>query len=83
MNRKNLLTTVACVALVGALAIPAAAAHGGRHHARRAAVNYPTCAVSECTLTYRHDHDGVTYCGHTAGDGHDWCAEGYGRGRCH
>ena len=83
--KRILATSAACALLVGVLAIPASA-HGG-HHGRRASgtTAYPVCTVADCTLGYRHDHDGVTYCGHSATDGHTWCANGTGtgHGRCH
>ena len=86
--KKILATTAACALLVGTLAIPASA-HGGGHHGRRASgpTTYPVCTVADCTLSYSHAHDGVTYCGHNSADGHTWCANGTGNGngcgRCH
>lgn len=85
--KKILAASAACALLVGALAIPASA-HGGCH-GRRANTSttttaYPVCTVADCALNYRHEHDGVTYCGHTYGDGHTQCAAGtgLGHGRC-
>lgn len=81
--KKLLATTAACAVLAGVLAVPAMA-HGGGHHGRRAAsTTYTTCAVENCTLNYRHDHNGVTYYGHSASDGHSWCANAEGYGYCH
>lgn len=83
--KKILATTAACALLVGALAIPASA-HGGGHHGRRASntTTYAACTVADCTLTYNHAHDGVTYHGHSTADGHTWCANGTGHnGYCH
>lgn len=86
--KKILATTAACALLVGTLAIPASAHGGGGHHGRRASgtTTYAACTVADCTLSYNHSHDGVTYHGHSAADGHTWCANGAGHshnGYCH
>lgn len=69
MKRKAKLATCAvCILLTGVLAVPAMA--HGHHGGCSGSVSYPQCQEEACQLTYRHDHDGVTYCGHTRGDGH-------------
>lgn len=66
--KSKLAVCAACVVLAGVLTVPALA-HG--HHGRaRSNYVYPQCQVEDCQLTYRHDHDGETYCGHSRGDGH-------------
>lgn len=30
------------------------------------------CSVQGCDITTNHDHDGISYCGHYYGDGHDY-----------
>ena len=66
---------VGALCAVAALLTVSVFAHGGGHHGghhsgqsvRQAAVS--VCPVEDCTLTGRHTHDGVTYCGydHAAG----------------
>lgn len=78
---KVFAATAACALLVGTLTVPAMA-HGGHGHRRASGTTaYPVCTVSDCTLGYRHDHDGETYCGHNSADGHTQCAAGTGTGR--
>ena len=57
--KRILLSALTAVCAVSLLA-PTVFAHGGCHGARRTA---QPCAVEDCTLTGRHVHDGVTYCG--------------------
>lgn len=83
---KKICTLGAVLALT-ALVPATALAHG--HHGRRQATQtttYAVCNVEDCTYTGQHEHDGVTYCAHYAGDGHTYHNSngcGGGRGHCH
>lgn len=37
-----------------------------------AATTYPICTVDGCNKTANHKHSGITYCGHSLNDGHDY-----------
>ena len=67
MKKKLLAACALCVVLACLLTVPAMA-HGHGSHGHTAA--YPQCPVEDCQLTYRHSHDGVTYCAHARDDGH-------------
>lgn len=69
MRRSGKLTVCAIGVLMTAALVVPAMAHGHHgHHSQTA--SYPQCQEETCQLTYQHCHDGVTYCGHTRGDGH-------------
>ncbi len=73
MSLKKLLVSALCAACAVSLMIPVAFAHGGHGRAARGwqsgTSRYAVCPVEDCTLTGRHVHNGVTYCGanHAAG----------------
>lgn len=69
--KKGILVLVAALA-VGQTSMTAMAhGHGGGHHRSKVTV-YSQCNVDECNAAKIHLHDGVYYCGHSLGDGHDY-----------
>lgn len=80
------ICTLAVVLGVVMLLPATALAHGhGRRHAAQSQT-YAVCPVEDCAYVDQHQHDGVTYCAHYAGDGHAYhntanrCG---GHGGCH
>ncbi len=75
MSLKKLLVSALCALCAVSLMIPVAFAHGGHGRAARnwqaGTSRYAACPVEDCTLTGRHVHDGVTYCGFHHANG--WC----------
>lgn len=75
MSLKKLLVSALCAACAVSLMIPVAFAHGGHGRAARGwqsgTSRYAVCPVEDCTLTGRHVHNGVTYCGFHHANG--WC----------
>ena len=77
MRKLNRLTAGAVCAVLAALLIVPASAHGHHggwgHHSRRTVQSVQTtitvCPYGDCTIAGRHAHSGVTYCGydHTTG----------------
>lgn len=73
MKRINRLTLgLLCAVLAAALIVPVSAhgCHGGRGRGHHGGYNRPVqttvtvCPYDDCTLTGRHTHDGVIYCGY-------------------
>lgn len=81
MKMKKLFAAAAAsVLMMSILVVPAYAhgGHGGGHgnghghgncaNASYSSTNYQVCNVKDCTQSGRHEHDGVTYCGHDNGN---------------
>lgn len=62
--KKRLMAGVLCVVMASLLAVPASAHHGGRHHCK-SQTSVAVCPYDNCTLSGRHRHNGVTYCGYS------------------
>lgn len=81
MKRKRIAGLIALTAaLTLCMPVTASAHHGGGHHgcgsrtrtAAAAATSY--CPVEDCSVAGIHEHNGVSYYAHCAGDGHDYHA---------
>lgn len=92
MKKPNRLTLwLLCAVLAAALIVPVSAygCHGGRDcrsgFRQQAQTAVTVCPYDDCTLTGRHTHDGVIYCGycHDSGVCDGSCRAGgcYGCGR--
>lgn len=68
--KGRLLASALCVMLAAAMIVPAAAhgCHGGRSRhggfRQKVQTTVTVCPYDDCTLTGRHTHDGVIYCGY-------------------
>lgn len=60
---KRLLALGAASALVAAMTVSPASAHGKLHHSKTPST-CPVCTIENCTAAGRHTHDGYTYCGY-------------------
>lgn len=81
MNLKKAFAAgAACAMLLAVLVVPAAA-HGGRGHGR-STTSYAVCTVDDCTETGRHAHSGVTYCGYSHASGYCTGSACSGSGDC-
>lgn len=67
LRKKVILSTLFCSAL---LAVTSATAFAAANNTET--VSYPVCSVENCNESVNHIHDGVTYCGHTLDDGHEY-----------
>ncbi len=74
-KRKTVLALTLAGALIVGQAGVVAFAHGHRGGCGRRQVAYELCGVEDCNVTCLHKHDGVYYCGHFIGDGHDYHEE--------
>ena len=63
MRLKRLLALGAAGALIAAIAVTPASAHGRRHHSKSPS-SCPVCTVYGCTVSGRHTHNGLAYCGY-------------------
>lgn len=65
---KKAIIIFAAAALVLTLTPVTAFAHG--HSGRGTSSTYSSCNVENCDTSSEHKHNGITYSGHTTGDGH-------------
>lgn len=66
---KKMIGFLSCMLTISFITVPAYAHCGGGYGYQQQ--NYPVCDIEDCNTTYCHDHDGVTYQGHSLYDGHD------------
>ncbi|MDE6874542.1 MAG: hypothetical protein K2P87_08795 [Lachnospiraceae bacterium] len=71
-KKKAILALTLAGALIAGQAAVAAMAHGHRGGCGRRQASYELCGVEDCHVTSLHEHDGMYYCGHYIGDGHDY-----------
>lgn len=76
-KKKTILALTLAGALIAGQAGVVAMAHGHRGGCgrRQASYSYELCEVEDCHVACLHEHDGVYYCGHFIGDGHDYHEE--------
>lgn len=69
--KKTIITFTLTALMVTALPMTALA-HGHHNSGDSPSRTYTLCPVENCNVSEIHQHDQVTYCGHTTDDGHDF-----------